>query len=645
MRGLNKIITKPKELEGNQQVLYAGNHYISVPEIEYGTGVVRNINLVSLSNKALVELDGENGLFLPLFFKRDLIRDRELIWKNNRLGAHDYFDMGNQFDDMTRDNINGFDNQGFAEIKSLQIERVEVEKEGFYIPCSTYYLEDGTVVRARIYADLKEKGLIYDFESSEELDILLICDVGKLNLLRFNSYQVEMQKRLHIDKWLGNPVLTITANGFSLGMAFGGDRDFSFIEASTGELILQIACKERNCFYISINSDPDGASTTLIHLRRKYFLDIYRELLNWLECKTVRYEQDLILERRLNENLFFNYFFALAKDLESDRFVGLTSRSPRYYVSGAFWERDTFLWSMPAIQLVAEPCKYREILRELILTHSKNPGDHAHYIDGTVLYPGFELDQAASYFIVTAGMEENFFDDVMLKALAKVYERIEGEFDVQTGLYKTFLLPSDDPTDYPFVTIDNVLLWKGLMNYRDILLLKGKKDEIPQLEEKIQGIRRGIYQYLVRNVEEKEMFVWSSNGNGDYCLYNDPPGNLGLLHYYGFVEKDDPIYVNTINYYYSSSYQYYFTDAKYRELACDHHPNTPSGLGLCGTILNPLKTAETLAWVKELIMDHGLLCESFDCNTGEGKTGVGFGTGAGYLALALSKVLFDEVTK
>jgi len=29
--------------------------------------------------------------------------------------------------------------------------------------------------------------------------------------------------------------------------------------------------------------------------------------------------------------------------------------------------------------------------------HSKNPGDHAHYIDGTVLYPGFELDEAASY--------------------------------------------------------------------------------------------------------------------------------------------------------------------------------------------------------------------------------------------------------
>ncbi len=41
-------------------------------------------------------------------------------------------------------------------------------------------------------------------------------------------------------------------------------------------------------------------------------------------------------------------------------------------------------------------------------------------------------------------------------------------------------------------------------------------------------------------------------------------------------------------------------------------------------------------------MDHGLLAESFDRNTREAKTGVGFATGAGYLAFALHYALFTR---
>lgn len=597
---MEKIITKPKELERNPQVLYSGNHYISVPEINCQNGVIKNINLISLSNKALIELEGEEGLFQPLFFK------------GSRTG------------------------------EPLRIERVELEKEQYYLPCSTYYLADGTVVKGRIYADLKEKGLIYDFESPDELHIQLICDLKKLNLLRFNSYPVEMRKTLHIDKWLGNPVVIIDSLRFACGMAFGGDKDFSFEEMDGDKLALQITCAGRNCFYISVNSDPDGASTTLIHLRRKHFLSIYRELLEWLGEKSIAYPQDPVLERKLNENLFFNYFYALGKDLESDRFVGLTSRSPRYYVSGAFWERDTFLWSMPAIKLVMETGQYEELLRAMILTHSLNPGDHAHYLDGTVLYPGFELDQAASYFIVTGDLSGHFYDDAIMKALERVYQRIEEEYDPETGLYKTFLLPSDDPAEYPFVTIDNVILWRGLNNYGKLLAAHQKVKKANAVAEKVRGIEAGIYKHLVRDVNGQKIFVWSTDGKDNYRIYNDPPGNLGLLPFYEFVTAEDRLFANTVEYYYSTAYEYYFADARYKELACDHHPSTPSGLGLCGTLLNPLKTAEALGWVKELLMDYGLLCESFDRDSGEGKTGVGFGTGAGYLAYALYHVLLEE---
>jgi len=55
---MNKIITRPEEIVKNEQVLYTGNHYLSVPIIDCQNGAIKNINVVSLSNKALVELKG-----------------------------------------------------------------------------------------------------------------------------------------------------------------------------------------------------------------------------------------------------------------------------------------------------------------------------------------------------------------------------------------------------------------------------------------------------------------------------------------------------------------------------------------------------------------------------------------------------------
>jgi len=594
---MNKIITRPEEIVKNERVLYAGNHYLSVPIIDCQNGAIKNINVVSLSNKALVELKGKPNLFTPYFYQ---------------------------------------------EGKKIEIEKIDASKEQYYLPRLDFFLKGGIRVTGRIFTDLKEKGFIYSFESSEEIEISLFFDLKDVCLLRFDSHKIDTKKIIKRDKWLGNPVANIFFSGVSLALAFGGDKDFEVDEFKGKQTLnLKISCQNKNCFYIAVNYDPDGASATLIHLRRKGHSGIYNEFLNWLKEKTIPYPKDPALEARLNENLFFNYFYSIAKDMESDKYLALTSRSPRYYVSGAFWERDCFLWSLPAVKLVC-PQLYQHLAREMILMHSKNPGDHAHYIDGTVLYPGFELDEAASYFILLDNLEDHFFDEAVIRALEEVFERIEREYNPRTGLYKTFLLPSDDPAEYPFVTIDNVILWRGLQNLRKILFKKGKIKKAQLINQKIENIHKGIHKYLVKEIEGKKIFLWSTDGKGNFRLYNDPPGSLGTLCFYRFVDKDDPIFKNTIDYYYSSCYPYYFENARINELACDHHPHTPSGLGLCGSILNPLLSNVALKWLKNANMDYGLLAESFDKDSGEAKTGVGFASGCGYLAYSLYHVLIKE---
>jgi hypothetical protein len=593
------ILTRPEEIVKNERVLYAGNHYLSVPIIDCQNGAIKNINVVSLSKKALVELKGEANLFTPHFYQ---------------------------------------------EGKEIEIEKIEVSKEQYYLPRLDFFLKGGIRVTGRIFTDIKEKGLTYSFESSEEIEISLFFDLKDVCLLRFDSHKIDTEKIIKRDKWLDNPVANIFSSGVSLALAFGGDKDFE-VNGLKGEekqtLNLKISCHNKNCFYIAVNYDPDGASATLIHLKRKGYGGIYNEFLDWLKKKTIPYPKDPVLETRLNENLFFNYFYSIAKDMESDKYLALTSRSPRYYVSGAFWERDCFLWSLPAIKLVC-PKLYQQLAREMILLHSKNPGDHAHYIDGTVLYPGFELDEAASYFILLDNPEDHFFDEVLIRALEKVFERIEREYDPRTGLYKTFLLPSDDPAEYPFVTIDNVILWRGLQNWRDILLKKGKIKKAQLINQKIENIHKGIYKNLVKEIKGKKIFLWSTDGMGNFRLYNDPPGSLGTLCFYRFVDKDNPIFKNTIDYYYSSFNPYYFENARINELACDHHPHTPSGLGLCGSILNPLLSNVALKWLRNANMDYGLLAESFDKDSGEAKTGIGFASGCGYLAYSLYHILIEE---
>lgn len=591
---MHKILTVPKEISENKQYFYAGNHYLSIPEINLD-GLVKSLNLISKRNKALIELADDSYIFKFLFFKDG---------------------------------------------KQLDVISVRTYKEFFYIPCFDFELANHNHVEVKIYADLKEKGFVYQFLSTTTLDIKLITNINSLNLLRFNSHRIDFQKEIKIDKWLNNPALNLLGNNISSSLAFGGEKNFSYsVEAN--ELILQIQMEpnQENCFYCSVNSDMDGASTTLIHLKRKGFLKIYEELKNWLNSKIINYPKDKQLESLLNENLFFNYFFAVGKDLETDDYVALTSRSPRYYVSGAFWERDSFLWSFPAIRLIDEEL-FDKLVYEMINLHSKNAGDHAHYLDGTVLYPGFELDEAASYFILLKDFKK--VDDLTLKALENVLQRIEQEYDERTGLYKTFLLPSDDPSDYPLVTIDNVILWRGFHYLKELYNSLNQTEKAEFVQSRIDGIYQGIYRYLVTELEGNKMFVWSGDGVGNFLLYNDPPGNLGLLYYYQFVDFNEEIFKNTINYYYSAKYHYFFADAKVKELACDHHPNTPSGLGLCGSLLNPLIREEALSWLKDANMDFGLLAESFDRNTGEAKTGVGFATGSGYLAYALHEALIKE---
>lgn len=594
-----KILTTPQEIDKNERVFYTGNHYISLPEISVADASVKSLNIISTKNKGLIQLKGEKALFKPVFYR------------------------------------NG---------KRLEIKSVSASMESYFFPRYVFVLEDDSCIVVTIYADRTEKGFFFQFNSVKAMKVKMYVQLNELSFLRFNSYPIEFSANLQENEWLENPLLLVQAPSgeVSFAAAFGAETPLQYEKnEANNEYIFSFPCNKETAFYVAMNADGDGASTTLIHLKRKGYENMKDEFLQWITEKKVSYAKEKELEDRLNQNLFFNYFFAVGKDFYNDDYIAMTSRSPRYYVSGAFWERDSFLWSFPAIKIVDDPL-FQRLVKENIIRHARNAGDHAHYLDGTVLYPGFELDGAASYFVLLDRVKFEYVDAAFLEALNIVFNRIEEQYDKETGLYKTFLLPSDDPSEYPFVTINQFILLRGLANLRDLYGKLQMNDKLALIDSRMKGIRKGIDKYLVKRIRGKKMYVWSADKDGNYLLYNDPPGNIGLIPFYDkTVRAKDKTFKNTIQYYYSNEYYYYDETAEIKELACDHHPNTPSGLGLCGSLLNPLKRDEALDWLKKAKMDYGLLSESFDKNSGEAKTGVGFASGSGYLAYALYETLIN----
>lgn len=134
-----------------------------------------------------------------------------------------------------------------------------------------------------------------------------------------------------------------------------------------------------------------SAATSAKEMLRQGWQTELDRTLAWL----VRRSADLgdeALTRWYNTNLFFCIHFSTGVTLDTEELVLVTSRSPRYYVSAAYWDRDSLLWSFPAI-LGADPTLARRMLDHVFGRQRRNLGVHSRFIDGTVLEPGFELDE------------------------------------------------------------------------------------------------------------------------------------------------------------------------------------------------------------------------------------------------------------
>lgn len=220
----------------------------------------------------------------------------------------------------------------------------------------------------------------------------------------------------------------------------------------------------------------------------------------------------------------------------------MTSRSPRYYVSAAYWDRDSLLWSFPAI-LMADSETAAEMLRYVFTRQIRNIGVHSRFIDGTLLEPGFELDElcapiiALGMYVEKTGDSSILNEDCVKRGADRILKLLSTKRSSEAALYETFLQPTDDMRSYPYICYDNVLVWYIL----------GKLDALypgrwQGLTEEAGAVRAAIMEHCVKEKDGKPMFAWSVDLKGGWDIYDEPPGSLLLLPHYGFCGMDDEIW-------------------------------------------------------------------------------------------------------
>ena len=129
------------------------------------------------------------------------------------------------------------------------------------------------------------------------------------------------------------------------------------------------------------------------------------------------------------------------------------------------------------------------------------------------------------------------------------------------------------------------------------------------------------------------MFAWSIDLEENWNIYDEPPGSLLLLPFYGFCDAEDPIYINTMEQIRRPEYPYSFADCKIAEIGSEHAPH-PWVLSIANSLLSGRKE-QFLKMLPLLEMDNGIACESIDEHTGACTTGEAFATCAGFLAYAM----------
>jgi len=307
------------------------------------------------------------------------------------------------------------------------------------------------------------------------------------------------------------------------------------------------AGREQIAFYFGVGPERDGAEATAGVLRRRG----WRELLSATRDALQSLEQasgNDAMDRLINRNLFFAYFYAVARALDDAQYYLIRTRVPWNGNGVTVRDWEALMWTIPAVQL-ADPQLARELLLRVCELHGYAPGRGVHYLDGTLFEPGFSLEGVAGYSIAAERYIRDTGDDrvvdepALADTLYMTAEDLDARRDKRVPLYSTEVSPSGEPVPHPFTLHANAAAAHALDVLRRTL-----DEETARNVQDPDAVRAAITRHFV--VEPPGgghgTFASSSDLAGTTSTEDDPAASMFWLPMYEAVARQDSTYRRTV---------------------------------------------------------------------------------------------------
>jgi uncharacterized protein len=346
------------------------------------------------------------------------------------------------------------------------------------------------------------------------------------------------------------------------------------------------------------------------------------------------------LDALMNRNFLFTALYAWGRTIDTEQLVGVTSRSPRYYVSAAYWDRDAMLWSFPGL-LDIDRSLARDALEYAFTIQLRNTGTHSRFIDGIVLEDGFQLDEAVAPLIALASYVRATGDVAFLarhrEGIDLVRDRLQGRYVADIGLYSSLQDSQDEYQKLPYLTYDNALTWRALTDLS--YLYKQLHDEriAAELTERARALHAAILKHMVTgDAPGASGTILASATDGTASVTTDiPPGSLMKLPALGFMSEDDPLFDRTYRWLHSGNYKYGYADRRYG-LPGSYRVAFTTSWSIANELLLRRSHDRALAILLASPWDAGIITEGIDPDTAAvDSAGRAFATAAGYVADAI----------
>lgn len=614
--------------------LSTGNEYISIPDISALTGGVQSVGFMHKGFRACVELRG--GPDVPLLQPVVEIDGRELP------SSHIHYDQVSYWvprfiiptPELTATStvFAPLDRRGFVcvlELENQSSQTIEV-RAGWRGCWQSSHIAAGLSrrVSGAKYANISYRSSASTLIAEEGNDkkALVVEFRGNIPLYAM-AFVADRNVTCRVCNSEGHCLTERTEEGISA--TAGSPLSYELTER------FAIAPSEKRCLaiYVGIGLEELSAAASAQEMRCQGWQRLLANLIGWLDKHALRCD-DPLLERLMNINSFYNYFYAQATTLDTEELVLTSARSLESDLCGVYRDRDAMRWSLPAV-LQINWAQARKMLIYAFTTQLANVGVYSRFIDGIALEPGLALDQlcaplrALQMYLETTGDMSILFDRRVQAGVNTIKDIMMVQRNPHTVLFETLLTPSGEVAKYPYMCFPNVLAWRILLDLAALYDRIKDLDRVDEAEALSNRLRAEIQEHFVVPGPMGDMFARSVDLEGNFELGDDPEGSLTLLSYFGFCSSDDGIYRNTVAWINSEH-------NVLRESAREAHrlsiPDLINDL-LCSH--NP----EALDFLRRAELDDGIACNWVETSKGAAVAGYANAACAGFLACGLRRAL------